>query len=223
MPTKTVLAVGDTHFPFADPRALARVIESIDMIRPDVVIQMGDLFDMYSWSKFPRTHRLMTPHEEVRRGREHAERFWEKVRKASPKSKRIQLTGNHDVRPYKRLMETAPEMEALLSIRGVFEFSGVETEHDEGEVILGGVCYMHGFRKHGDHVRHNRMSTVCGHLHVGGVVYTRLGDKVLWELNAGHVGDPLSEPMSYGNQRRFATWTHGFGLVDFRGPRFVHT
>lgn len=163
----------------------------------------------------------MTPHAELEKGRRQAEQFWGKVRAASPKSKRFQLTGNHDVRPHRRLLETAPELEPLLNLDSVFEFKGVETVHGEGELLISGVCYMHGFRKHGDHVRHNRMNTACGHLHIGGVVYMRLGNKVLWELNAGHLGDPLSEPMSYGNQRRFATWTHGFGLVDSRGPRFV--
>lgn len=217
----TVLCVGDTHFPFASPQALMKILEAVRELRPSVVVQMGDLLDMYSWSKYPRTHRVMTPHQELSRGRKDAEAFWYRVRRAVPKAKLIQLTGNHDIRPHKRILEAAPEMEPLISLKGVFEFDGVETVHEQGDLVINGVCYMHGFRKHGDHVRHNKMNTVCGHLHVGGVVYARLGRRVIWELNAGHVGNPLSIPMSYASQRRFATWTHGFGLVDKLGPRFV--
>lgn len=216
----TVFILGDTHFPFISYRALDKALTAIKTVKPDVVLQIGDLADMYSWSKFPRTHGIFTPHQELIRARKGAERMWHDIKKLAPKARLLQLTGNHDVRPHKRALELIPEIEPMLGLKSIFEFPGVETLHDELGIIIDGVYYQHGFRKFGEHVKHNRMNTVCGHLHLGGIHFMRLGKNVLFELNVGHLANPYSAPMSYGKQRQFATWTHGYGVVRDQIPTF---
>ncbi|MES3012649.1 MAG: metallophosphoesterase [Pseudomonadota bacterium] len=218
-----VLAVGDAHCPWMLYRTLDGICAAARGLKPDIIIQLGDLYDFFSWTRFPRTYNLLTPIEEAKQGRKMAENMWARLAKAAPKAKLYQLRGNHDDRPYKRILEAAAEFEDLLKLDPLFQFDGVETQpSSRDELIIQGVCYMHGFRsKLGDHARHNRMSTVCGHSHKGGVVTMRLGKKTLFECNAGFLGNPNSRPLSYGAQRKFNDQTQGFAFIDSLGPRFV--
>lgn len=216
------VCVGDTHFPFHSRLTVERIVDAVASLRPKIVVQEGDLFDMYSWSRFPRSENIMTPLQEAKAGRKYAEMFWARIRKAAPKAKLFQIKGNHDARPYLRVQESLPEMEGFLGLDQLWTFDGVETMGDaREELIIRGVVHMHGFRPFGKHVEHNRMNTVTGHLHRGGVHFYRLGAKTLWELNSGFCANPLSRPMSYAQQRRFSQQTQGFGLIDRSGwPMF---
>lgn len=156
-------------------------------------------------------------------GRQMAEHMWAKIRKDCPHAECYQLKGNHDSRPLDRTLEKYPEIEALLDIQALWEFPGVTTQRSErDELIINDIVFMHGYRsKLGDHARHNQKNTVCGHSHRGGVWNGRLGDQVVWELNAGHISDPTSIPLSYSKQRKISNTVAGFGLIDRYGPRFV--
>lgn len=185
------------------------------------IVQVGDLYDLFSFSKYPRSLNVGTPKDEILQGRAMAEEFWRLLQKRCPKATCYQLLGNHDERPAKRILEKAPELEALIDIKHLWEFKGVKTIHDpREELMLDGIYFQHGFRsKLGDHAKFNQASTVCGHSHVGGVVFFPLRDKILFELNAGYLaGD--EEPMRYTRQS-LTRWTHGFGIIDALGPRFV--
>jgi predicted phosphodiesterase len=227
---KTFVIIGDTHFPFTNLNTLygkGGVIDTIKKIKPDYVVQMGDLYDMYSFSKFPYKRDVMTPRQELEAGRKMAEEMWAKVKKAAGpwKCKCIQLKGNHDERPAKRLLENLPELFPVMSdpMHELFVFKGVCTQQAERDgFVLDGIMFMHGFRsKLGDHASHNHMPTVTGHSHRGGVVYLRKGNETIWELNAGFCADEFSVPLSYTRQRTISTWTQGFGIIDSMGPRFV--
>lgn len=182
---------------------------------------MGDLFDLYSFGRWARSHNIMTPKQEIIAGRKDAEWMWSELRAACPKAECIQLWGNHDDRPIRKAIDCYPEIESLIDIHHLWQFPGVRLE-SESELILDGVCYMHGFRTRlGDHARNNMMSTVCGHSHRGGVAYIPLGNKVIWELNAGYLADRFKKPLQYTKERRFSQWTQGYGEVDEMGPRFI--
>lgn len=225
---KSFICIGDAHFPFVQKELLYGrngIVALIRQIKPDYVIQMGDLYDMYSWSKFPFKRDVFTPEAELGVGRQMAEEMWSRIRKASPKSKCHQLIGNHDERPAKRLLERNPEFLTLYDgVRDkLFNFDGVTTQPNERqELVLDGIMFLHGYRSRlGDHARHNHMPTVCGHSHTGGVCYLRQGTRTIWELNSGYIADPTSTPMSYTRQRTISHWTHGVGLIDKWGPRFI--
>ena len=58
-----IVAIGDTHFPFSSKKVINWIIEKI--IKPNAaqikaVVQMGDLYDLFSYSKFPK-RLMMTP------------------------------------------------------------------------------------------------------------------------------------------------------------------
>ena len=219
---KKVIAVPDLHFPWHDPECLTWIYDVIRDTQPDVVVQLGDLYDMYSASKFAKTHNLMTPAMELAEARLGGEAFWANVKKAAPNAKCFQILGNHDIRPNKRILEVCPELESLLSTHELYKFKGVETILDPKEELeIDGVLYTHGsFSKAGDHCKHYRQPVVFGHLHRGFTFFTTVKDDLLWELNCGYASDQTAVPLRYTATKRTG-WTLGCGLIDDGGPRFL--
>lgn len=224
---KRILAIGDVHLPFMDRGKFRRLIDLIPELKPDAIVQMGDLYDMFSQGRWASTRDLMTPKQEITDGRVMAEDMWRLLQRAAPNAECYQIKGNHDDRPKKRLLEKAPEILALIDMDHLWKFENVKTLADSREeLFIDGVCFIHGYRsKLGDHARYNQCRTVCGHSHTGGVTYLKIRGKgdgetaVIWELNAGYLGDETEIPFKYTMQK-FNKWTHGFGWIDELGPRF---
>lgn len=183
---------------------------------------MGDLYDLYSFSRFARSHDVMTPKQEMTDARIGAEEFWTMVKKRLPKSSLYQIIGNHDARPAARMMEKFPEIASLIDLTHYWKFDGVNTISDPKEpLILEDIIFTHGFlSKLGEHMKYfGGRNTVCGHSHRGGVFYLNTGNGIRWELNAGYLADPDSAALSY-RPTRFNHWTLGYGIIDEHGPRF---
>lgn len=219
-----VLCIGDTHAPWASEACILQIYEAISKNNYDVIIQMGDLYDMYSFSKFARSHDVCTPKEEIEQGYEWAQNFWKNIYKLSPSSTKIQLKGNHDDRLMKRAFERWPEAAVFLSRaeKSLYDFAGVQIVEDSREGLeLEGVIYTHGYlTKLGDHCKYFLKPVVHGHSHRGGTVFYRLGGKMIWELDTGFCADQSQIPLQYGPVKN-TLWTEGYGEVDSLGPRFV--
>lgn len=224
MGKKSILAIGDVHAPFTNLASLRRVTQIAKDLKPEIIVQVGDALDMYSWGRWPRTLNLMTPAKELELGKKIIYQMWDDLKKAAPKAKCFQMIGNHDERPIKKLIDKAPELEFLYKVEAIFDLPrGVElSKCERDELIIDDICFMHGFRsKLGDHAAHNRMNTVCGHSHRGGVVFERLGEKTIWELNCGYLAAEHTTPLSYGKQRTISKWTQGCGYITELGPQFI--
>lgn len=219
------LFIGDTHFPFIHQPTLNQIYEFAELMKPEVIVQVGDLFDMYSHAKFPRSHNVFTPREESKAARSEAEKMWSKLYKLCPQARRIQIVGNHDARPMKRVLEAYPEAEDWIIeiMQKMLSFDGVELISDSREELLlsGNVRVIHGYYSQlGKHRDFNVTNVVCGHSHRGGVVYKQIRNVIIWELNAGLTGDPSSKGLSYTAQKTI-DWTLGWGWLDEWGPRFI--
>lgn len=216
-----MVALGDFHAPFHCKKAMAEAVKVIREVKPRIIVQVGDLYDLYSFSRFPRSLNVMTPIQEVKQGRRAAEYLWSEARAAAGRGVECwQLLGNHDERLAKQLMLALPEAEGFT--QDFWKFEGVTTMPSErNELILDGILYMHGYRRHGDHVRFNSISTVCGHSHTGGVVFLPVKGKTLFELNCGYLGNPKSIALSYTRQAQISKWSKGVGVIDSWGPRFI--
>lgn len=220
----SVVALGDLHKPFHCKKSLEKALTFIQKEKPSVVVQMGDLYDQYAFSKYTRSLNIMTPEEEMTLGRAAAEEMWEEIRRLVPKADLFQIRGNHDDRAMKRLMDKTPEHEHLIrpAIEDLFKFSGVRTIQDSREeLFIDGICYIHGHRKHGDHALWNQMSTVVGHTHLGGVVFYNNARGAFWELNCGYLGDKKSPVFGYKAQKKIDRTTNGLGWITEHGPMFV--
>lgn len=219
-----ILVIGDTHFPFAHKEAFELLYAFAKENKPDYIIQVGDLLDLYAQSKFPRSQNFYSPEEEERKGVEEAAKMWQKLRELCPKANCYQLWGNHDLRPMKRVLESAPSLEHVVKAhyKNLMNFPGVTTIEDyRQELIIEDIVFHHGYRSQlGSHRDYTMTNFVCGHSHRGGVVFRRIKGETIWELNAGFMADASSKVLSYSAQK-IHDQTIGWGWIDRYGPRFI--
>lgn len=218
-----MLVIPDTHFPFVDKKRLAKMLSAVESVRPTHVIQCGDVFDFYNYSRFPSSPNVATPHREVREGKWMAGEMWAAVRGLAPKASCFQLYGNHEERPFKQILRSAPALEELLKepLQSLLTFPGVTTMSGPlDELDINGIRFIHGWScKPGFHVNYFGRNIVHGHTHHGGVTYQRANGKTLWELDCGVLADVMARPMVYRSTMT-SKWTPGFGIIDGMGPRF---
>lgn len=218
-----IIIIGDLHFPYHNKHALAEVITAIKAEKPTHIVQIGDLYDQYSFSRFTRKN-ITLPEAELEAAREESTRMWRNCLSNNSVRMGYQILGNHDLRLIKRAEERLPEAQTLIrhSLLELYKFKGVKTIEDDREVLyIGNVAFHHGYlSKLGDHMRRFSSRTVVGHSHIGGVVYEQRHKEILWELNAGYLADEKAEPLRY-NPTLVSKWTLGFGLIDKKGPRFI--
>jgi len=229
---RPILIVGDLHEPWANKESKRRIYAEAKRRNPKIIIQMGDLYDMLSSSRFAHSQDIYTPKDEIRIARQKCEIFWNTLGDICPDAKRYQLKGNHDERPYKSLLQKAPELEYYYTHNqnpsmGFWEFEGVKTQTEEAQELIlqfngEEICFLHGFHcRPGEHVRKNLIHTVIAHTHWPWVHFHRQRDRVLWEMNVGFIGDRNSVAMGYVKQRKFSKYVCSHGLIDEFGPRVI--
>jgi len=49
-----IAVIPDTHFPYCNTSKLFQAIGRIKNFKPDVIIQVGDLYDQLSFSNYPK-------------------------------------------------------------------------------------------------------------------------------------------------------------------------
>ena len=225
------ICVGDLHFPYHDKSAVTQLLSAIkeEAAKPKKsgldIIQIGDLYDCFSMSSFPKTH-LMTPKDEMVEARLCAEEFWKIARKYAPKARCYQLLGNHDIRPKKILEQKAPELEPFFNYKELFRFPGVKTIFDpREELIIDDIMFIHGhYTRLGQHIQYiqGKHDVVHGHTHRAGIFYMNTNEgKVRFELDVGFLADIYSKVLAYTRQR-WTHWTPGYGYInEYRIPSFV--
>lgn len=217
-----IVVLGDIHFPYHNKKALREAIKYIKLEKPTHVVQIGDLYDQYSFSRFSRKN-ITLPIKELNKARKEAVRMWQEVG-AGKQLKGYQILGNHDIRLNKRVQDKLPEAQELIqyALAPFYTFEGVTTIFDDRkELIIDNIVFIHGYRSRlGDHAKFNRRNTVVGHSHVGGAVFEQYKGEIIWELNAGYLADETAEPMRYRPQLT-SRWTLGWAIIDEHGPRFI--
>lgn len=219
----TVLAIPDLHFPFHSQKKLDLLYKHVERISPDVVVQLGDVLDMYAQSRFARSQDVMTPLEEAEAGIGHYQEFWATIKKLTKRNcRRIQLGGNHTDRPIKLAIERCPELLPYLKVKDRFQLPGLEVHMDSRyELLIEGVLYIHGWMSASfAHAKYFNRPVVHGHLHSASMTMENQHERMLWSLNCGYLADPHALPLLYRSTRT-EKWVHGFGLVDKHGPRFI--
>jgi len=224
VPLPKILCIPDTHFPFVNTQALERLISFSEKMQPDYIIQVGDLFDCYAASKFPRSLNVYTPKEEERLARDGADDMWAKLIAGSPKATCYQLLGNHDVRMVKRTLEALPQAEHWIEkyMLELFSFDGVKTIMDTREELeIAGILFTHGFLGKGAHKDYYIKNVVHGHDHKLYVDTRRIHGQNVFEMSCGFLGDVESKALSYTSSKS-ANYQIGFGYIDEYGPRVIY-
>jgi|GEM_PF-2442300 len=217
--------VSDVHYPFHHEKKLEEFFQRAEKKKYDLWILNGDVRDMYSHAKFPRSHNIFTPREENTLGRKLTEEFWARAKKINPKARLFLTMGNHSVRPMKRIMEEYPEAEDWIAeaMKREFSFDGVTTLFNSRDFILLNeeIAVFHGYKmKLGDHRDQHLMSCITGHTHRPGIVYRRMFNKIIFEANSGFMGNPAAKGLTYTSSK-LTEWVNGFLEGDEFGPRFI--
>lgn len=183
-----------THLVIPDPHAHPGhhnkradwVAGLIHELRPDVVINIGDMWDLASMSTFDRgkaSFHGKSYYKDLNAGLDFDDRLWRKVRKMKKKKPRaVFMEGNHEFR-LKRALELQPELEGIIGFdsfdlkrnyQDVVEYSG----NTPGVIEIDGVSYAHFFASGvmgrpigGEHPAYSLLtkqytSCTCGHIHV---------------------------------------------------------
>lgn len=220
-----LVCINDIHWPFHAQKVIDRFYRYVGDEKPEYVLLNGDARDRYSHARFPRSHNVFTPREEDALSEKLNREFWEEVKKLSPKSKCIQMMGNHDIRPLKMVLDAYPEAEDWIkqALEKSFTFDGVKTIFDPREELMlsGDIMVHHGYKSGlGEHRDYSHYNCIIGHTHKAGIVYRNVRNSVLWEMNTGYAGDPEAKGLSYTSQK-ITIWTQGFGVVNQDGPRII--
>lgn len=223
------MVLGDIHAPHIDKRVFTRIIdEVIPRYKPELILQIGDLYNLGAWSRWPK--KQVNPKDELLEGRMVAESIWKSIQLRAPKARLIQLLGNHDKpRLEKLVLSKAPELEPFIQVDHLWQFPGVETFIDAKEpFILGDTLFTHGHRsKVEDYLKdfQYRYNVVVGHHHVAKIVYERIGgmfnQETRWCACAGLIGNPFDGEMNYRPLNKFFKWTQGVLLIEEGNPRFI--
>lgn len=225
---KRVYIAGDLHAPWTSTACLDFFFRDIerDLIEDKIlkrkvqiaIVQIGDAYDFFSFSRFPGTRNLIKADDEIVRARVLVEEFWKRCKKVAPKAELYQLMGNHDIRPLKYCLENAPFLETFISsgLKELFKFDGITTVPENEELMIDGNVYIHGHTNSGRHFEEYLSNVILGHTHNGCVhtkrFFRQLNEKFLFELNAGYMGMPEEKCFSY--KRRTFKWTRGYGKVS---------
>jgi hypothetical protein len=209
-------------------RAARELVAAVRKAQPDLFVHAGDRHDFACFSKYPRSHNVLTPKQEITRGLKQQAEFWGALRLAAPKMRCVSLLGNHDARLHARVLERLPELESLPPLGAFFAHPGVETIHSStGKFIarIAGepVVFKHAARTttRGSTAAWFGKSTVVGHSHEAYLDFSVAGpNRTIFELNVGYLGDGRAPAFKYGDPD-YRGWTLGYGVIDGDGPRFV--
>lgn len=151
----TAVVYGDTHVPFHDPAAV-KVVQGIAKdVKPDVLLNVGDLVDAWQISRFDKDPtRKDSLQDNIDEARQHLHEMAQVV----PKSRRVLLEGNHENRlgrlicslegahrelPKLRVFQKAMTWPALLELDGI-GFEWVPERVQSKTPILPKIITKHG-------------------------------------------------------------------------------
>ena len=226
---KHAVILGDIHFPFHDRETIRLALKYINKRKPDLIVQIGDLYDNFNYSRFYKSPDIISPRTEMVSARKLGVELWKELQAASPKAKCVQILGNHDrVRLEKLALNLAPPLAHLVvdKIMELLTFDKVTTLDSDREsfsaMVQGEyVNFMHGcFSTTIAHARHYMSNVVLGHLHRGELMPFHHINKDLWALNVGYMGNPNAPVFNY-TRTVLKDWTLGMGVIDIEGPKFL--
>lgn len=210
----------DIHVPYQDTAALAVAMDIIKYVKPDLIVQVGDIIDFYPVSKYPKDP-VRGHGEELQRELDETKKLISLLSEQAPV---VICEGNHETRLAKYLRDKAPGLLGLNSLN-VSTQLGVDGKRVKYQdyVHLGNLFVFHGDRvtKSGSsysgrtaqtNVDKLNMSVMHGHIHRLGSYYKTTrggGDQVGYEIGCLCTRDEVE----YAKE---VNWQHGMAVVHYR-------
>lgn len=230
---KTTVVIPDVQLPYHDVTALQKIIKVVDDIKPDQIVQIGDLIDLpmvSRWTKDTAGEYALTLQEHIDRTKGE---FLSPLRQAAPKAALTWVSGNHDERITDYIKKYGYPLQALsaLSMENLFDLEKFNVDYVRGPVRVATNTYaVHGHESKGfaaspsawDLKLQKRYgsnySYVFGHTHQGFLLTRATGwhgeVKPRFTMNVGSIMDPTNATYVPDGS---VNWTMSFGLLRDNG------
>lgn len=209
---RTIMVWPDTHAPYHSPEAVAVALAVLKKLRPDGLVILGDFYDCYSVSRFPKDPARKTRlRDEIDGGLP----ILDAIETVGVKNVWF-LQGNHEVRIESLIEAQAPALHGMISMQKEIRIKerGWHWTKYKQSLKLGRMLYSHDFGRSGVYAAYQGLSdiggNICfGHTHKLGTAYR--GNHTA--LNCGWLGDVESIDYRHADIAR-REYQLGFGLVD---------
>ncbi len=211
--TLKLLIAPDLHCPFHDKRAVDLVIAVGKAIKPDIIIQLGDLVDCISVSSYTRDLSVnVSLKEEIESANSVLDQF-----ETIGAKRHIIVGSNHDVRLEKYIAEKAPALFGYCKLEDLLRLRQRGWEWCEyGDYIkVSDTCYTHDTGTAGAFA-HDRARAV-----IGGSVVIGHTHRLAFSVTRTETGLPNIAAMfgalcsfkdiKYLHRAAVRNWVHGFG------------
>lgn len=232
---QSVLLIGDVQHPYNDKVTTNKIIEVARRYQPDAVVQIGDMIDFPTVSRWAKNEAL----EYAETLQEHIDtlqsEFLFPLRQAAPNAAITWVSGNHDERIADYVKKYAPALRPLraLGMESLFGLADLDVQYVKGPVrIATNVYAIHGHESGGycaslsawDAKFQRRYgsdkSYVFGHTHSPGLVtraYGWKGDlKPRFTMNLGSTMDPNAATYIRDGA---VSWQQSFAWLEDDGKR----
>ncbi len=216
----------DQHFPLHDKKAFSVILQALDIIRPSVFINLGDVGEWESVSAWqwkgkkqpPLEYQLPIINKEIKVVNKYIDQIDEKLEEIGCNEKYM-LEGNHDqwldkfVEKYPYMKHYTFERACFIKKRGYKYF-----EHNV-PLKIGKLHFIHGAYVGGNHAKKTLESfgvnIVYGHTHdIMRYNIARLEDGAISAWSLGCIKD-LSLAKNKWLKGKPNNWQHCFGVVYF--------
>ena len=223
--TKRAIVIPDQHYPIEDKKAVSVVLQAIEIVKPALFINLGDVGEWESVSSWkykkikrpPLEYQLPMVDEEIKLTNRGIDKFDKALKKVDCKKKVI-CAGNHDEWLDAFVLEH-PYLEEYTFRRACkWEERGYDFyEHNE-PFRIGNLAFTHGayatMHHAKKHIEAYGENIIYGHVHdIQRHTKTDLGGtKAAWSL--GCLKDMSAEKNRW-LKGRLHNWNHAFGIVDW--------
>jgi len=215
------IIIPDQHFPIHDDRAVNVVLKAIDLVRPDTLINLGDVGEWESVSAWKYKGKKLPPLEyqlpfidneieAVNQGLDLFDEF--KI------EHKYMLAGIHD-EWLDKFVEKHPYMKDYTFRKACkIDERGYKYLPYNKPLKIGKVCFIHGAYTNVYHAKKHLeaygMNIVYGHTHdIQRHTLTKLGGTIgSWSM--GCIKD-MSREQNVWLRGRLHNWQHGFGIIDW--------
>ncbi len=226
---KKTLILADVHIPYHRIESLEICIDFAKEYKPDAILFLGDLIDMYMISKFNKDPTQRNIKGEIKQTIEFLKRFKELI----PAEQYLKY-GNHEERWDIFLMNKAPEMYDVEEMHLDYQLrnTGVNIIKDKRRVRIGKLDILHGHELFGGvwspvntarglYLKAKKTSA-CGHTHMTSEhTSVRLNEEIVTCWSIGCMCELHQNYRPYGDiNNGFATVDlHDNGMFNFKNYR----
>jgi len=229
---KRVIDIPDVHIPDQDSRALAATLLGIQILKPDVVVILGDFLTLDPVSIHRKhRHNEVDIAKEIEEGNSVLDMLGQVSRFNKKKTSQVHyLEGNHEYRlemyranEAKAVGGILPSIPQLLRLeqRGYTWWPYEEQRYRS--LAIGKILFIHGWGASEHHAKSNLIrcgkNLVYGHTHDHQVYSLRQYGDDRSAFCDGWLGDARKAKYLKNPDR----WRHGFGVTDFKpNGNFTH-